>query len=155
MFIRVFPSSTFSGRSRSGGFCKACFTYTYVLLIRGYSMSIRGFSQFRFQWSRPFLGSFARHVDKHISDNPLMIKVFSQFRFQWSSLRFFVRYPYRQMCDYLGTIQCLYGFFPVSLSVVEVVLGSFARHALHIHMNSYVWLEAIQCQSGPGCSNVG
>ena len=41
------------------------------------------------------------------------------------------------MSDYLGTIQCLYGFFPVSLSVVEVVLGSFARYALHIHMHYY------------------
>ena len=41
------------------------------------------------------------------------------------------------MSDYLGTIQCLYGFFPVSLSVVEVVLGSFARHSLHIHMRGY------------------
>ena len=59
MFIGVFPSFTLSGRSRSGVFCKVCFTY---------SMLIRGFSQFRFQRSRPFLGSFARHVDKHISD---------------------------------------------------------------------------------------
>ena len=48
--------------------------------------------------------------------------------------------------SYLGTIQCLYGFFPLSLSVVEVVLGSFARYALHIHM--YDYLGAIQCQSG-------
>ena len=38
------------------------------------------------------------------------------------------------------------GIFPVSLSVVEVVLGSFARYALHIHM--YDYLGAIQCQSG-------
>ena len=49
------------------------------------------------------------------------------------------------MSDYLGTIQCLYRFFPVSLSVVEVVLGSFARHALYIHI--YDYLGAIQCQS--------
>ena len=50
------------------------------------------------------------------------------------------------MSDYLGTIQCLYGCFPFSLSVVEVVLGAFARHALHLHM--YYYLGAIQCQSG-------
>ena len=30
--------------------------------------------------------------------------------------------------------------------MVEVVLGSFARHALHRHM--YDYLGAIQCQSG-------
>ena len=35
------------------------------------------------------------------------------------------------------------GFFPVSLSVVEVVLGSFARYALQIHM--YDYLGTIKC----------
>ena len=30
MFIRVFPSFTFSRRSRSGVFCKVCLTNTYV-----------------------------------------------------------------------------------------------------------------------------
>ena len=84
MFIGVFPSFTFSGRSRSGVFCKVCFTYTYVWLFRGYSTlirTIRGFSQFRFQWSRPFLGSFARHADKQISDHLGTIQCWSYWFF--------------------------------------------------------------------------
>ena len=87
MFIGVFPSFTFSGRSRSGVFCKVCFTYTYVWPFRGYSMLIRGFFQFRFQWSRSFL----RHADKHISDHLGIFQYwygfFPQFRFRCSNLR--------------------------------------------------------------------
>ena len=108
MFIGGFPSFTFSGRSRSGVFCKVCFTYTYVWLYRGYSMLIRGFSQFRFQWSRSFL----RHADKSIS-------------------------------DHLGTIQCWYGFFPVSFSMFKPSFpGSFPGRA-DMHVSDY--LGAIQC----------
>ena len=76
-----------------GSFCKVSFTCTYVLqnFNRDYSMSIRGFSQFRFQWSRPFLGSFARHIDKThfwlFRDQPVSMRVFSHFRFRCPALR--------------------------------------------------------------------
>ena len=51
--------------------------------------------------------------------------------------KLFVRYGHIQVTRYL-----IRGFFPVSL-LVEVVLGSFAKYALHIHMYDYI--GAIQC----------
>ena len=63
-----FPSFVFDVQSVVSGVVSTSCWYARVWLFRGYSMLIRGFSQFRFQWSRPFLGSFARHADKHISD---------------------------------------------------------------------------------------
>ena len=124
MFIGVFPSFTVSGRSRSGVFCKVCFTYTYVWLFRGYSMLIRGFSQFRFQWSRPFL----RHADKHISDHLGTIQCWYGF---FPSFVFGVQTVfsgvvstscwYARVWLFKGLFNVNQGVFPISLSMVEAV----------------------------------
>ena len=76
-------------------------------------MLIRGFSQFRFQWSRPFL----RHADKHISDHLGTIQCrygfFPSFVFDVQTSGRSKSFPGSfpsladmHVSDYLGTIQC-------------------------------------------------
>ena len=140
MFIGVFPSFTFSGRSRSGVFCKVCFKYTYVWQFRGYSMSIRGFSQFRFQWSRPFL----RHADKHISDHLGTIQCwygfFPSFVFDVQTVVSGVVSTscwYARVWLFRGYSMLIRGFSQFRFQWSRPFLGSFARHA-DKHISDYL-----------------
>ena len=150
----VLPNFAFNVRGRSVGRLQGTLINTF-LTIQGPSSIDKGFFPVSFSMFKPQAGRFRGRFQVLLicmcltSQGPCSVNkgFFSSFAFngrsQWSSLRSFVRYAYIQMSDYLGTIQCLQGFFPVSLSVVEVVLGSFARYALHIHM--YDYKGAIQC----------